>query len=88
MLVAVNKFLVFIRHEHCTVRQLRIQRNTYCEPERELSKKEYFRLVEAARKQGRQEAGIDIADYPAERAYVSRNCRLLRYPQSVADIRR
>lgn len=50
MLAAVNRFLKEIGRYDCTVKTLRIQRQTFRSKERELSKAEYFRLLETAKK--------------------------------------
>ena len=48
MLIALNGFLRFLGMETCRVRPLRIQRQIFCKEERELSRQEYRRLVQAA----------------------------------------
>lgn len=50
MLAAVNRFLKEMGRFDCTVRSLRIQRQAFRCKERELSKAEYYRLLEAAKK--------------------------------------
>lgn len=50
MLAAVNRFLKKINRYDCTVKALRIQRQAFRGRERELSKAEYFRLLETAKK--------------------------------------
>lgn len=49
-LAAVNCFLKFVGHPDFCVRHLKMQRQIYCPEERELTKAEYFRLLEAAGK--------------------------------------
>lgn len=50
MIAALNVFLRFLgRHDLC-VRQFRVQREAYCSEDRELTREEYFRLVEAAKR--------------------------------------
>lgn len=49
MLAAVNALLQFLGWGECRVKSLRLQRETYCPEERELTKGEYLRLLEAAR---------------------------------------
>ena len=49
MLASVNSLLGFLRWEDCKVKSLKIQRQTYCAEEKELTKKEYLRLLEAAK---------------------------------------
>lgn len=49
MLASVNSFLSFLGLQECRVKNLRCQRQTYCPEEKELSKEEYRRLLNAAR---------------------------------------
>lgn len=51
MLAGINSLLCFMGMEECKVRNLKTQRQTYCPEEKELSKAEYLRLLEAARDQ-------------------------------------
>uniref|UniRef100_UPI0015E15CAD tyrosine-type recombinase/integrase n=1 Tax=Clostridium sp. chh4-2 TaxID=2067550 RepID=UPI0015E15CAD len=48
ILAAVNHFLTFAGMGDCRVKQVRVQRNLFCQQEKELSREEYFRLVNAA----------------------------------------
>ena len=50
MLASINSFLVFMGWHDCKVKNIKIQRQTYCAEERELTKAEYLRLLEASRK--------------------------------------
>ena len=52
MLAAVNSFLTYLGLSDCRVKQLRIQKQTYCDSDAMLTRREYQKLVEAAR--GRQ----------------------------------
>lgn len=52
MLVAVNRFLKSLGLDGCCVKLLRVQRRAFCEQARELSKQEYYRLLNAARNKG------------------------------------
>lgn len=49
MLAAVNGYFVFRRRRDCCARPLRVQRKAFCDPERELDRGEYLRLLQAAR---------------------------------------
>lgn len=49
MLVAVNRFLVFLGRQDCRVKLFKIQRSNFRQAEKELSKEEYRRLLKAAR---------------------------------------
>lgn len=50
-LAAINSFFSFIGREELKVKQLKIQRRPYCPKKKELTKAEYLRLVEAAKRQ-------------------------------------
>jgi len=49
MLASVNSIFVMLGWENCKVKNLRLQQQTYCEEEKELTKEEYLRLLAAAR---------------------------------------
>lgn len=51
MIIAINGFLEYIDRQDCTVKTVRIQKKICCEKEKELSKKDYSRLIEAAKHQ-------------------------------------
>ncbi len=52
MLAALNRFFKEMGWFECTVKALKVQRQTFRARERELSKAEYFRLLDAAKRQG------------------------------------
>lgn len=52
MLAALNSFFVFLGREELKVKLFKVQRALYCRPERELTGKDYERLVWAARRKG------------------------------------
>ena len=52
MLAAVNRFFREMGWFGCIVKALKIQREAFRSKERELSKEEYFRLLEAAKENG------------------------------------
>lgn len=52
MLIPVNRFLRFLGLYDCTVKTLKIQRASFRSREKDLSKAEYLRLLEAAEKMG------------------------------------
>ena len=58
MLSAVNRFLRFAGREDCRVRFLRVQRRTFREQSRELTREEYRRLLDAAQEQGRERLAL------------------------------
>ena len=51
MLASLNSLLDFLEWTYCKVKTLRCQRQTYCSEDKELSKAEYMRLLEASRQQ-------------------------------------
>lgn len=53
MLASVNSFLGFLGWHDCKVKNIRLQHQTYCAEEKELTKVEYLRLLEASRKNER-----------------------------------
>ena len=52
MLAAMNNFFVFLGREELKVRLFKIQRSTYSRPEKEITEKEYAKLIKAARADG------------------------------------
>lgn len=52
MLAAVNKFFICMGREDCKVKYLKLQRQMFRKSEKDLSKEEYQRLVQAAREKG------------------------------------
>ncbi len=50
MLASVNSLLNFLELSNCKVRNIRIQQQTYCAENKELTKAEYLRLLEASKK--------------------------------------
>lgn len=57
-LAALNGFFAFLERFDLRVKQLKIQQQAYCAQEKELSKKEYRRLVEAAFRQGNEKLAL------------------------------
>lgn len=53
MLASLNSLLSFLGWHDCRVKNLKAQRQTYCVEEKELTKAEYMRLLEAAKEQPR-----------------------------------
>ena len=51
MLASLNSLLDFLGWGDCRVKSLKMQRQTYCAEEKELTKAEYLRLLEASRNQ-------------------------------------
>ena len=50
MLAGINAFLEYLNLQDCKVKSIRTQRQTYCPEEKELTRQEYLRLLEAADK--------------------------------------
>ena len=50
MLASINSLLDFLGLQNCKVKNIRTQRQTYCAEDKELTKAEYLRLLEASRK--------------------------------------
>ena len=51
MLASINSLMDFLNWADCKVKALRCQRQTYCAAEKELTKAEYLRLLEASQSQ-------------------------------------
>ena len=49
MLASVNSFLGYLGRHDCKVKSIRLQHRTYCTGDRELTKAEYLRLLEASK---------------------------------------
>ena len=60
MLAALNCFLRFCGRQELCVKQFKIQRQAYCPEERELTKAEYIRLLEAANKKHNERLNLII----------------------------
>lgn len=52
MLAAVNNFLKFMDWQELAVRPLKIQKPLFCDKEKELTQREYIRLIEASKREG------------------------------------
>lgn len=50
MLASINSLLDFLGLQNCKVKNIRLQRQTYCAEDKELTKAEYLRLLEASKK--------------------------------------
>lgn len=50
MLASINSLLAFLGWMDCKVRSIRTQRQTYCTEDKELTKAEYMRLLQASKK--------------------------------------
>lgn len=58
MLTALNGFFRYVGWHECRVRTVRTQRALFCAPEKELTKKEYLRLLAAAERESNQRLNL------------------------------
>lgn len=60
MLAAVNAFFRFLGFYELCVKQYKIQKSAFCPEEKELTKAEYVRLIEAAKRKGNERMNLII----------------------------
>lgn len=60
MIAALNAFLRFLNWHDLCVKQFKVQKAAYCPEEKELTRAEYIRLVEAAKKKGNERLNLII----------------------------
>ncbi len=60
MLAAANSFLKFMGWREMAVKPLKIQRSVFCGEDKELTREEYVRLVETARREGNERLSLVI----------------------------
>ena len=60
MLAAVNAFFRYLGWYELCVKQYKIQKSAFCPEEKELTKAEYIRLIEAARRKGNERLNFII----------------------------
>ena len=58
MLIAINRFFVFMGWDECRVKVLKLQKKLFREESRDLTKDEYARLVETAIKVGKERLAL------------------------------
>ncbi len=58
MIAAVNAFLRFMGWVDCCIKQFRVQKKAFCSEEKELTKAEYIRLVNAAKEKGNERLNL------------------------------
>ena len=58
MIAAVNAFLRFMGWVDCCIKQLKVQKKAFCSEEKELTKAEYIRLVNAAKAEGNERLNL------------------------------
>ncbi len=71
MLAALNVFLSFLGRRDLCVKQCKVQKSAYCTEEKELTKAEYFRLVQAAKRRGNERLSLLIQTICASGIRVS-----------------
>ena len=60
MIAAVNAFLRFMGWVDCCIKQFKVQKKAFCSEEKELTKEEYIRLVNAAKQKGNERLNLII----------------------------
>lgn len=60
MIAALNAFLRFLDWRDLCVKQFKVQRQAYCSEEKELTRAEYVRLVETAKRKGNERLNLII----------------------------
>ncbi|MBR2970911.1 MAG: tyrosine-type recombinase/integrase [Clostridia bacterium] len=58
MIAALNSFLRFLNWHDLCVRQFKVQRSAFCSEDKELTKAEYMRLIEAAKQKGNERLSL------------------------------
>ena len=58
MIAAVNAFLRFMGWLDCCIKQFKVQKKVFCSEEKELTKEEYIRLVNAAKQKGNERLNL------------------------------
>ncbi len=58
MLSALNKFLSVVGREDCKIKKLRVQRRVFRSIDRELTKDEYFKLIQTAQNKGKERISL------------------------------
>ena len=58
MIAAVNAFLRFMGWVDCCIKQFKVQKKAFCSEEKELTKAEYIRLVNAAKEEGNERLNL------------------------------
>ena len=58
MIAAVNAFLRFMGWVDCCIKQFKVQKKAFCSEDKELTKAEYIRLVNAAKEEGNERLNL------------------------------
>lgn len=73
-IAALNSFFTFTGQSECKVKQLKIQRRAFCLKEKELTKQEYFRLVNAAKQRKNEKLSLILQTICGTGIRVSELC--------------
>lgn len=73
-IAALNSFFTFTGQSECKVKQLKIQRRAFCLKEKELTKKEYLRLVNAAKQRKNEKLSLILQTICGTGIRVSELC--------------
>lgn len=60
MLASINSLFAFLEWKDCKVKSIKLQKQLYCSRKKELSKAEYLRLLESAKKNGNERLNLLI----------------------------
>lgn len=60
IIAAVNSFLRFMGWTDCGIKQFKVQKKAFCSEEKELTREEYFRLVNTASQRGNERLNLII----------------------------
>lgn len=60
MLASINSLFSFLEWRDCKVKSIKLQKQLYCSRKKELSKAEYLRLLESAKKNGNERLNLLI----------------------------
>lgn len=71
MLAALNQFLEFLDVEFLKVKRIKVQRNLFLQEEKELTKKEYNKLLQTARSEGKEQLAVCMETIAATGIRVS-----------------
>lgn len=73
-IAALNSFFTFTGQSECKVKQLKIQRRAFCLKEKELTKKEYLRLVNVAKQRKNEKLSLILQTICGTGIRVSELC--------------
>lgn len=85
MLAAVNCFLKEMGWNECIVKALKVQKEAFRSPEKDLSKEEYHRLLYAAQKKGNERLYLLMQTLCSTGILHRRNCDALRLKRFIQE---